>query len=71
MENKVEIYNQSDTKARDLFLGILFDLIGMISYIIPGVAEGFDIIWAPISAIILAKMYSGYIGKIGGTLFIH
>lgn len=69
MTNQIQI--ESTTKANThkilkLFLGIIFDLIGMISYLIPGVAESVDLIWAPVSGILLAKMYNGWTGKIAG-----
>lgn len=74
MTNQIQIENRTSTttnKMLKLFLGIIFDLIGMISYIFPGVAESVDIIWAPISGLLLAKMYSGLTGKVAavfGTL---
>jgi len=51
-------------KKKKLYLGILFDLIGMLSYIFPLI----DIIWAPLSAYIMIKMYKGNVGKIGGLI---
>ncbi len=51
-----------------LILGLLFDGIGMISYLIPGVAEFIDIVWAPISAMLLAKMYKGSTGKVAAMV---
>jgi len=51
-------------KKNKLFLGILFDLIGMISFVFPPI----DIIWAPLSAYIMIKMYKGNVGKIGGLI---
>lgn len=53
-------------KQRNLFLGILFDLIGMLSFSIPLLGEFSDVVWAPISALLMAYMYKGAIGKIGG-----
>ena len=55
-------------KYAKLILGIFFDLIGMMSYIVPIVAEITDVAWAPISGFILSKMYKGNIGKIAGTI---
>ena len=55
-------------KRSNLILGILFDLIGMASYIIPGVAEYIDIIWAPISALLMFSMYKGITGKVAGVV---
>ena len=74
MTNQIQIDNNTQInthKMLKLFLGIIFDFIGMLSYIIPGIAESTDLVWAPISGLILAKMYSGYTGKIAavfGTL---
>ena len=36
---------------------ILLDVIGSLTYIMPWVAEGFDLIWAPIYLIIIQQMY--------------
>ncbi|MGL4582391.1 MAG: hypothetical protein ACRCVU_05360 [Flavobacterium sp.] len=55
-------------KYRQLFIGILMDLIGCLSYVIPGVGEIADVVWAPISAYILAKMYPGKIGKVAAIV---
>ena len=52
------------TKNNKLLLGLLFDAVGMLSYIFP-VA---DIVWAPLSAFLMIKMYPGAIGKIGGIV---
>lgn len=55
-------------KYKLLILSILFDGIGMLSFIIPGIGEFFDIIWAPISAYAFTKMYKGKIGRIGAVI---
>ena len=52
------------TKNNKLLLGLLFDAVGMLSYIFP-VA---DVVWAPLSAFLIIKMYPGAIGKIGGIV---
>jgi len=54
------------SKYRLLFLGLLFDFIGTLSFAIPFLGEFTDVIWAPISAILLKTMYKGKIGTIGG-----
>lgn len=46
-------------KNQKLVLGIIFDIIGMITFI--------DLIWAPVSAYLISKMYSGRKGKIAGV----
>ena len=70
MSNEVQIEGKtgSDYKTGKLILGIVLDLVGMMSYLIPGVGEFADIIWAPIAAFTLANMYKGSVGKIGGIV---
>ena len=52
------------TKKQKLYIGIVFDLIGMISYVLP-VA---DVVWAPVSAYLVTKLYKGNVGKVGGVI---
>ncbi|KDN56251.1 hypothetical protein FEM21_08030 [Flavobacterium seoulense] len=49
-------------------MGIIFDIIGMLSFTIPFLGEFSDVVWAPISGFLLAKMYKGRVGKIGGII---
>lgn len=58
----------SSNKQRNLFLGILFDLVGMLTYLFPFLGEFADTIWAPIGAFMLSYMYKGTIGKVGGII---
>ena len=51
-------------KKTKLILGIVFDLIGMLSIIFPPI----DFIWAPASAFIMIKMYKGNVGKAAGII---
>lgn len=55
-------------RNRQLVIGIIMDILGCLTYAIPGLGELADIIWAPISAYILAKMYPGKIGKVGALV---
>jgi len=55
-------------KYQKLLLSVLFDAIGMISYIIPGIGEFSDVIWAPISAWLMTKLYKGKTGKIAAVI---
>lgn len=66
IQEKNEVTDKS--KYRLLFLGILFDLIGMLSFTIPLIGEFSDVIWAPIAALLLKSMYKGKIGTIGGII---
>ena len=59
-------------KASKLILSLLFDGIGMLSYLVPVFAEVTDLVWAPIAGLILLKMYKGTVGTVGGiTVFIE
>ena len=68
MLKEMQAKSNTDYKITKLILGIIFDLIGMISYVIPGVAETIDIVWAPVGAFILSRMYKGTVGKVGGII---
>ncbi len=48
------------SKNKKLVLSIFFDIIGMITFV--------DIIWAPISAYLISKMYTGRKGKVAGVI---
>ena len=55
-------------KYKLLLFGVLMDGIGLESFIIPVLGEFFDVLWAPLSAYILYKMYGGIEGKIAGLI---
>jgi hypothetical protein len=57
-----------DDKTRKLLLGLLLDGIGMISFSIPLIGEFSDVIWAPIAAFIMTRMYKGRVGKVASVL---
>lgn len=57
-----------NNKSRDLILSLIFDAIGMLSYLIPLVGWITDVIWAPIAGLILLKMYKGNVGAVGGIV---
>jgi hypothetical protein len=63
------IANKSDKKTK-LILSLIFDGIGMLSYIVPVFTESLDVIWAPISGLLLVIMYKGSVGKIAGLFGI-
>jgi hypothetical protein len=48
------------SKNKKLALSILFDAVGMVTFI--------DIIWAPASGYLMSKMYKGRKGKIAGVI---
>ncbi len=57
-----------ENKYSKLLLGIVFDVIGYTSYIIPGIAELTDIVWAPASAYLMTKLYKGKKGKVAAVI---
>lgn len=53
----------------DLFrMGILYDLIGMSSMLIPIIGPFIDIVWAPYAAKKMSEMYKGNAGTIASLL---
>jgi len=56
------------SKRSKLIFGILFDLVGMASYIIPGIGEATDIGWAPIAGFLMTKLYPGKTGVAAGII---
>src|SRR5690606_10980250 len=55
-------------KYKLLRKGILFDIIGMVTLLIPVIGPFLDIIWAPIAAKKMNGMYHGTEGKIASVL---
>jgi hypothetical protein len=55
-------------KYKKLALGIFLDALGYVSYIFPGLGEFTDIIWAPLSAWIMTKLYKGKPGKVAAVV---
>ena len=51
-----------------LILGIIFDGIGLLSYVFPGFFEVIDFVWAPISALAMYTMYKGQKGAMFGAI---
>lgn len=47
----------NDEKNRKLRYAVIIDLVGYISYLIPGVGELGDIIWAPISGYLIYLLF--------------
>lgn len=46
---------------------LLMDVVGMLSYAVPALAEFGDIIWAPFSALVFYKLFGGKLGVFGGA----
>ena len=70
MNDNIQVLAPANNKTRDLFLGILFDVIGMLTYAVPFLGEFADVVWAPISGILMMWLYKGSIGKVGGIFSV-
>lgn len=57
-----------ENKYKHLLLGLLFDAIGMLSFIVPFIGDFADIIWAPIAGWLMTRMYKGKIGQAAGLV---
>lgn len=57
------------SKYKLLIIGLILDGLGIItsSWIVPLFGDFADVIWAPLSAWIMTKMYKGNAGKIAGA----
>ncbi len=58
------------SKYKLLIIGLFIDGIGILtsSWILPVIGDFADIIWAPLSAWLMTKMYKGNSGKIAGVV---
>ncbi|GAA3577102.1 hypothetical protein [Snuella lapsa] len=55
-------------KYKKLVLCLFLDAIGYVSFLIPGVGEFSDVVWAPVSAWLMTKLYKGRAGKIAAVV---
>lgn len=62
------MFELKNKKIKNLLLGLFFDAVGMLSFIIPGIGEFSDVIWAPIAAWLMTRMYKGKIGQAAGVV---
>lgn len=60
--------NTQDNKYKKLALSLIFDALGYVSFLAPGVGEFLDVAWAPASAYLMTKLYKGQKGKIAGAV---
>lgn len=67
MENELMEFKKN-SKNKNLLLGVLFDGIGMLSFTVPMVGEFSDVIWAPVAAYLMTRMYKGTAGKVAGVV---
>jgi hypothetical protein len=62
-----EVKKENDTKIIKLIAALAIDGMGMLSYLIPGVGEMFDAVWAPVSAILVYFMFGRKLSWAGFT----
>ena len=55
-------------KYKLLIFSVVFDLVGMLSFVVPFISETFDILWAPVSAFLIYKMFKGAEGKVSSII---
>ena len=68
MAKEIVAHTDKSKKTRDLILSLLFDLVGLISYLVPFLGDLSDVIWAPIAGLSMMKMYKGTVGTVSGIL---
>lgn len=66
MKSEITNIKQEHYKRRQLIFGIVFDLIGMLSFSIPIVGDFSDVVWAPLAGFLMTWMYKGTVGKVAG-----
>jgi hypothetical protein len=56
-------------KYKLLFIGLLIDALGMLtsSWVLPVIGDFADIVWAPLTAWLMTRLYKGTAGKIAGV----
>lgn len=57
-------------KYKLLVIGLLIDALGIVtsSWVLPLIGDVADIVWAPLSAWLMTKLYKGTAGKVGGVI---
>lgn len=51
-----------------LVICVLMDLGGMLTYLVPGIAEIFDVAWAPFSSFVFYLLFRGSLGAAGSAI---
>lgn len=51
-----------------LWVCIVLDIVGSLSYIFPVVGEWTDVIWAPFAAFLFYRLFGGRTGKVGAVV---
>ena len=51
-----------------LWLCLLLDAVGMVSYFIPAWGEWIDVVWGPLSAFLFYYLFGGKTGAVGAAI---
>lgn len=51
-----------------LAASVVMDLLGMATFLVPGIAEVADLVWAPLAGIVHVLMFRSWPGAIGGAV---
>ena len=55
-------------KKPTLTFCLIMDLLGSATFLLPGLGEWFDILWAPVSAMLFFNSFGGKVGRIGSII---
>lgn len=55
-------------KYKILAKGLMLDAVGMFTMVLPGIGTMIDLVWAPIAAWQMNKMYPGKKGKLASVI---
>ncbi|WP_339844388.1 hypothetical protein [uncultured Dokdonia sp.] len=58
------------SKYKLLLIGLLIDVLGIVtsSWVFPVIGDMSDVVWAPLSAWLMTRLYKGAAGKVGGVI---
>ena len=68
MEESRTLESYRSRKYAKLALAIALDLIGMTTFLVPGLGELGDVVWAPIASIAGFIMFGGFTGAAGAAV---
>jgi len=62
--------DDQNNKYKLLLIGLVIDVIGILtsSWVLPLVGDMADVVWAPLSAWLMTRLYKGTSGKVGGVI---
>ncbi len=62
--------DQNSNKYKLLIVGLLIDVLGIVSssWVILGAGDFIDVAFAPLSAYLMTRMYRGTAGKVAGVV---